>query len=298
MIVLTLTNCPPGLKGDVTKWLIEISTGVFVGKLSARVRENLWKRVCEHCGSGEATMVFSARNEQGFSFYVHNTVWKPTDFDGIVLIKKPLPPNFEKKSSEKKRKKSGRKKEAKKPVVIDISDDIVNNTISAPCDFVAIDIETTGLKSGEDSIIEIGAVKYIKGQPVSDYHSLVKSDSHVPEVVETLTGISDEMLNREGRELKDILNGFIEFIGNDILIGHYISFDIRFIQKACQRLDISFGDYNVIDTIKLAKAFLKVPIQSYKLEELVKVLDISDGQVHRALPDASLAANLYLKLNE
>ena len=89
MIVLTLSKCPQGLKGDVTKWLMEVNTGVYVGKLSARVRDLLWKRVCEHCGSGKATMVFTVRNEQGFSFYVHNTDWKPTDFDGLLLLKKP-----------------------------------------------------------------------------------------------------------------------------------------------------------------------------------------------------------------
>ena len=55
MIVLCVTNCPPGLRGDLSKWLNEINAGVYVGRLSARVREELWDRVCIHIKNGQAT---------------------------------------------------------------------------------------------------------------------------------------------------------------------------------------------------------------------------------------------------
>ena len=83
MIVVSLTNCPPRLRGDLTKWLIELNAGVYVGNVSARVRDELWQRICEHVKDGRATMVFSAHNEQGLDFRVHNTTWIPKDFDGI-----------------------------------------------------------------------------------------------------------------------------------------------------------------------------------------------------------------------
>ena len=86
MIVVSLTNCPPKLRGDLTKWLIEINAGVYVGRVSARVRDELWQRICENVKEGRATMVFSANNEQGMDFYVHNTTWKPVEFDGITLM--------------------------------------------------------------------------------------------------------------------------------------------------------------------------------------------------------------------
>ena len=73
MIVLTIANCPPKLRGDLSKWLLEINTGVYVGRVSARVREALWQRVCENIRDGQATMVFTANNEQHMDFYVHNT---------------------------------------------------------------------------------------------------------------------------------------------------------------------------------------------------------------------------------
>ena len=69
MIVLTMTNCPPKLRGDLSKWLLEINTGVYVGNVNARVRELIWKRVCENIKNGQATLVFPANNEQHMDMY-------------------------------------------------------------------------------------------------------------------------------------------------------------------------------------------------------------------------------------
>lgn len=58
MIVVVLEKCPLALRGDLTKWLQEISLGVYVGRVSARVRDELWNRICKECKTGRATMVF------------------------------------------------------------------------------------------------------------------------------------------------------------------------------------------------------------------------------------------------
>ena len=58
MIVITLTDCPPKVRGDLSKWLLEISTGVYVGNLSARVRTELWGRICEHVKAGTIQLGF------------------------------------------------------------------------------------------------------------------------------------------------------------------------------------------------------------------------------------------------
>lgn len=89
MVVLVLTACPPGLRGFLTRWLLEISAGVFVGKVSKRVRELLWARTEKMVRTGRAIMVFSARNEQGLSFLVHGHHWEPIDIDGITLMLRP-----------------------------------------------------------------------------------------------------------------------------------------------------------------------------------------------------------------
>ncbi|MCL2137469.1 MAG: type I-E CRISPR-associated endoribonuclease Cas2e [Coriobacteriia bacterium] len=89
MIVITVSDCPIALRGDLTKWLFEINTGVYVGRVSARVRENIWDRVKDSIKQGRATMVYSAQNEQGMNFRVHNCEWEPIDFDGVKLMLRP-----------------------------------------------------------------------------------------------------------------------------------------------------------------------------------------------------------------
>lgn len=89
MVVIVLTACPVGLRGDLTRWLLEISAGVFVGHVSARVRDQLWERVVGLVRDGRAIMVYSARNEQHLAFRVHHADWTPVDCDGLELIKRP-----------------------------------------------------------------------------------------------------------------------------------------------------------------------------------------------------------------
>lgn len=88
MTVIVLTACPSGLRGHLTKWL-EISAGVFVGNVTTRVRNLLWARVVELSGNGRALMVYSVRGEQRLSFKVHGHHWKPVEYEGITLIRRP-----------------------------------------------------------------------------------------------------------------------------------------------------------------------------------------------------------------
>jgi len=87
--VLVLTACPAGLRGHLTRWLAEISPGVFVGQVTARVRDLMWLRVLELCKDGRAIMVHSADNEQGMAYRLHRHDWVPEDFDGLWLMRRP-----------------------------------------------------------------------------------------------------------------------------------------------------------------------------------------------------------------
>lgn len=89
MIVLVITSCPAGLRGDLSKWLIELTPGVFVGRPSARIRDLLWERTVELCKDGRALLVYSAANEQGLEFRTHRHHWQPTDFEGVTLMVRP-----------------------------------------------------------------------------------------------------------------------------------------------------------------------------------------------------------------
>ena len=89
MTVIVLTACPEGLRGQLTRWLLEVAPGVFVGHVSARVRALLWERVVELIGHGRGLMIYSARCEQRLAFEVCGHDWVPTDFDGIQLMMRP-----------------------------------------------------------------------------------------------------------------------------------------------------------------------------------------------------------------
>ena len=99
MIVIVLTVSPPKLRGHLTRWLFEISPGVYVGKASARVRELLWQQILENISEGRAVMVYSSNNEQGLDFRTHGQEWEPVDYDGLKLIMRP--------NSSQKQKRNG-----------------------------------------------------------------------------------------------------------------------------------------------------------------------------------------------
>jgi CRISPR-associated protein Cas2 len=93
VVVLVLTACPAGLRGHLTRWLMEISPGVFVGQVTTRVRELMWLRVLDLAKDGKAIMVHSSDNEQGLAYRFHRHDWLPEDFDGIWLMRRPTEPS-------------------------------------------------------------------------------------------------------------------------------------------------------------------------------------------------------------
>ena len=105
LTVITLKNSPPSLRGDLTKWMQEISTGVYVGNFNTKIREELRDRIVESVGSGEATMTYATRNEIGYKFETHNSNKISIDFDGIPLVFTPTNPKESKKENKSKKSK-------------------------------------------------------------------------------------------------------------------------------------------------------------------------------------------------
>lgn len=90
MVVLLMEKVPVSLRGEITRWMIEMKTGVFVGNISALVREKLWEHICAKTKGGSAMLLQSASNEQGYSIRSHgNTSRKIRDFDGLCLVTVP-----------------------------------------------------------------------------------------------------------------------------------------------------------------------------------------------------------------
>lgn len=283
-----MTNCPPKLRGDLSKWLCEINTGVYVGHVSSRVRDALWDRVCQNLKNGQATLVFTTAGEQRMEFRTHNTTWETVDFDGIKLMRRPLPqsetenmtlkPGFSKAAQQQYARQAGRPRTPKKET------------------YTVIDLETTGLKAAEDSVIEYGALRVRDGVPAEELSILVRCKEPLPLAITELTGIRNVDLQC-GMEERAALKAFLGFIGNDPLVGHNISFDMEFLRAACKRYEISIPTNRCTDLMQLARRKL-YRVANYKLLTLAQHFQLADKVEHRALPDCRLIQEVYCKLNE
>ena len=86
MTVIVLIAAPEGLRGHLTRWMIEVNAGVFVGNPSRRIRDRLWDLLATRIGDGQAILVEPADNEQGWAVRTAGKDrWHPVDFEGLVL---------------------------------------------------------------------------------------------------------------------------------------------------------------------------------------------------------------------
>ena len=87
MVVVVLVAAPPGLRGHLTRWMVEVQAGVFVGRPPQRVREGFWATLVERIGDGQAVMIEPSDSEQGWSVRTAGRDrWSPVDFDGLTLV--------------------------------------------------------------------------------------------------------------------------------------------------------------------------------------------------------------------
>lgn len=90
MVVIVLERVPTGVRGELTRWMIELHAGVFVGNVSALVRDKLWEHVCSKMKDGAGLLVHSTDNEQGFAIRYSGTTNRTVeDFEGLTLVRLP-----------------------------------------------------------------------------------------------------------------------------------------------------------------------------------------------------------------
>ncbi|MDR1663953.1 MAG: type I-E CRISPR-associated endoribonuclease Cas2e [Clostridiales bacterium] len=288
MLVLTLTDCPIGLRGDLTKWLFEIDAGVFVGQINARVREELWDRIKETCRNGRAVLVYNAEGEQRLTFRVHGSTWEPIDFDGIKLMLRPSPSRLKEKQ---KAASHGFSDAAKRRAAKRFS------PIRAryPDDYVVVDVETTGLEPETDELLEIGALKVSAHEIIDTFQSIIHIERPIPPHIKSLTGITDERVHENGRPILDVLNEFFAFIGALPIVAHNVDFDTGFLLSACARHGLRLFSNRCIDTLSLAKRLIK-DIPDHKLGTLANYFNLPQNNAHRSLGDCQTTKALFEKL--
>ena len=147
-------------------------------------------------------------------------------------------------------------------------------------DYVALDLEMTGLSPRKDAILEIGAVKVRDMEVTETYTAMVNPGFPVPEHVTELTGITTEMA-QQGREIHTVLPEFLEFCGQSVILGHNIGFDFGFLQQNAANMGKTFPDM-AIDTLAIARKFLP-ELPSRKLGDLCDYYHIRDGTVRATM---------------
>lgn len=149
-------------------------------------------------------------------------------------------------------------------------------------DFVVVDIETTGLRCKEDDIIEISAVKVENDEIVDEFSSLVHTDKEISPFIYNLTGISSSMLGNAD-DISTVLCELFDFMGDAVIVGHNIGFDMRFISWNSQLLFGEKPSNRTLDSLQFSKEVLP-SLESHKLSFLKQYFDIN-GASHRALDD-------------
>ncbi len=159
-----------------------------------------------------------------------------------------------------------------------------------PSDYTVIDIETTGLSPQKCEIIEISALRVRDDKIVKSFSSLVKPSVPISSFITRLTGISMSMVE-SAPSIKYVLSEFLEFVGNDCILGHNVNFDINFIYDNLQKYyDEEFSN-DFVDTMRLSRKYCD--IKSHNLKSLAKYYNVSIAGHHRALVDCEITYNVY-----
>ena len=160
---------------------------------------------------------------------------------------------------------------------------------STPSVFVSLDLETTGLDTERDAIIEIGAVKFRGSEVIDTYQTLVNPFRQLPDFIKRLTGITQRSLDR-AVPFAAVAGELEEFIGDLPIVGHNIEFDMKFL--ASHGLTLANDSY---DTWDLASVLLPYSTE-YSLSSLAPAMGADHNNPHRALSDAQATHGVFVNL--
>ncbi len=161
-------------------------------------------------------------------------------------------------------------------------------------EYIALDLETTGLDPKKNKIIEIAAVHVKDGAVIERYQTLLNPGWRLPEKITELTGITDEEL-LDAPVIEEKLGEFLEFIQDRVIVGHSVLFDYSFLKRAAVNQGLVF-EARAVDTLKIARKYL-ADLPSRNLHALCLHYGI-EHHAHRALADAEATHELLVRLWE
>ena len=164
--------------------------------------------------------------------------------------------------------------------------------------YIVIDIETSGLDEKSDEIIRLSALKIKNGKIVDRFSSLCKPGKPIVDVVEVLTGITNEDLS-DKPQIIDLLPRFLTFIGGETIVAHNVGFDLKFINAALEKMNMPPLKNETVDTFSIARN--KLLFQKYTLQHIAEFLVIYGNTYEetaffvyeklKTLPERMLTAN-------
>jgi DNA polymerase-3 subunit epsilon len=163
--------------------------------------------------------------------------------------------------------------------------------------FVVVDLETTGGSPQSDAITEIGAVKLRGGDSLGTLQTLINPGMAIPPEVVYLTGITETMVGPAPR-IEEVLPAFLEFLGDAVIVGHNIRFDLGFLNAALERAGRSRLTNVSVDTCGLARRLVREEVRDCKLGTLARHFRLGHEPTHRALDDALATGELLHVLLE
>lgn len=163
--------------------------------------------------------------------------------------------------------------------------------------FVVIDLETTGSSANDCSITEIGAVKLQGGECLGTYQTLVDPGCAIPPQITIITGITQSMVMR-APHIETVLPSLIDFIGDAVVVGHNVRFDVSFVNAALVRDQRPRLANVTVDTLPLARRLIGPEVPNCKLGTLADRLRLCHRPSHRALDDALATGDLLHVLLE
>ena len=159
-------------------------------------------------------------------------------------------------------------------------------------EFVVFDIETTGLNSHTNKIIEIGAVKIKSGRIIDRYSQLINPGISIPYHITEITSITNEQVANQPK-IDEVIGKFVDFIGDAVLVAHNAPFDMGFIKRDIKEyLNIDL-ESSVIDTLQMARDLFP-DFKKYGLGDLNKSLGLALEKHHRAVDDSQATANMFI----
>ena len=163
--------------------------------------------------------------------------------------------------------------------------------------FCVLDLETTGGSPTGCGITEIGALRFRGGEPDGTFHTLVNPHEEIPAFITILTGITQAMVI-EAPPVERALPALLEFIGDAVVVGHNVRFDLSFLNAAAERLGYGRLPNRSVDTYALSRRLLRSEVRDLRLGTLAAFFRSPTTPNHRAFEDARATADVLWGLLE